>query len=99
MNEIRRLRKSNKKDVKKAHGALTRVMQHLQTFAENTEQDKDVPHNQTTSFFGPLTKAGTDDSSLRGDGAKSVFKMANDIVAKHTAEDGYEEEEEEEMAI
>ena len=37
MKEIRRLRKSNKKDMKKARGALTRVMQHLQTFADNTE--------------------------------------------------------------
>ena len=43
MKEIRRFRKSNKKNVKKARGALTRVMQHLQTFAENIEQDKDVP--------------------------------------------------------
>ena len=36
MKEIRRLRKSSKKDVKKARGALTRVMKHLQAFADNT---------------------------------------------------------------
>ena len=33
MKQIRRLRESSKKDVKKPRGALTRVMQHLQTFA------------------------------------------------------------------
>ena len=74
MTEIRRLRKSNKKDVKKARSALTRIMQHLQTIADNIEHDKDVPHNQTTSFFGPLTKAGKKDRRLGGDGAKAVLR-------------------------
>ena len=100
MKEIRRFRKSNKKDVKKARGALTLVMQHLlQTFADNTEPDKDVPHNQTTSFFGPLTKAGKEESSLGGDGAKAVFAMAKDIVAKLTAEDDDDDDDDDEMTI
>ena len=38
MKEIKRVRKSNKKDVKKARNALTP----LQTFADNIEKDKDV---------------------------------------------------------
>ena len=62
-------------------------MQHLQTFADNTEKDKDVPHHQTTSFFGPLTKAGKEDGSLGGDGAKEVSKMAKEIIAKQLAEE------------
>ena len=87
MKEIKRVRKSKNKDVKKARNSLTRVMQHLQTFADNTEKDKDVPHHQTTSFFGPLTKAGKEDGSLGGDGAKEVFKMAKEIIAKQQAEE------------
>ena len=83
MKEIRRIRKSSKKDVKKARNTLTRVMQYLQTFADNIENDKDVPHNQTMSFFGPLTKAGKNDSSLGGDGAKAVFAMAKDHREAH----------------
>ena len=82
MKEIKRVRKSRKKDVKKARSSLTRAMQHLQTFADNIEKDKDVPHHQTTSFFDPLTKAGKEDGSLDGDGAKEVFKMAKEIIAK-----------------
>ena len=91
MKEIRKIRKSSKKDAKKARNALARVMQH----------DKDVPHNQTTSFFGPLAKAGKKDSSLGGDGAKAMFAMAKEIVAKYTAEgdDDEKEDDDEEMAL
>ena len=99
MKEIRRLRKSNKKDVKKARNALTRVMHHMQIFADSIEEDKGVPHNQKTSFFGPLTKMGKEDSSLGGDGAKAVFAMAKDIVAKHAAEENDDDDSDVEMAI
>ena len=99
MKEIRRLRKSSKKDTKNARNALTRVMQHLQTFADNIENDKDVSHNQTTRFFGPLTKAGKNDSSLGSDGAKAVFATAKEIIVKHTAEGDDNDDDEEEMTI
>ena len=89
MKEIRKVRKSSKKDAKKARNALTRVIQH----------DKDVPHNQTTSFFGPLAKAGKKDSSLGGDGATAMFAMAKEIVAKYTAEGDEKEDDDEEMAL
>ena len=89
---------ANKKE-KKARNSLTRIMQHLlQTFADNIEKDEDVPHHQTTSFFGPLTKSGKEDSNLGGDGAKAVFAMANEIAAKHAAE-GDDDDDDEEMTI
>ena len=74
-------------------------MKHLQTFADNTGPDKDVPHNQTTSFFGPLTKAGKEESSLGGDGAKAVFAMAKKIAAKQQAEDDDDDGSDVEMTI
>ena len=40
-----------------------------------------------TCFFGPLTKAGKEDRSMGGDGAKEVFAMAKEIIAKQQAEE------------
>ena len=99
MKEIKGVRKSNKKDVKKARNSLTRVMQRLQIFAGNIEKDKDAPHHQTTSFFGPLTKAGKEDRNLGGDGAKAVFAMAKEIVAQQQAEDDDSDDSDVEMII
>ena len=99
MKEIKRVRKTNKKDVKKARNSLTRVMQHLQTFADNTEKDKDVPHHQTTSFFDPLTNAGKEVNNLGGDGAKAVFEMAKEIFAKQQAEGDDDDDSDVEMTI
>ena len=54
---------------------------------------------QTTSYFGPPTKAGKEGSSPGGDGAKAMFAMAKDIVAKHATEDDDDDDSDVEMTI